>query len=90
VSARREDALEVSLLMGLDQLSTLGALEEFGFEGLDYGFGEEELEWLVRSWPRLKVVRGLQERGLESVETRRRKARLRQSLRIKKASVVQR
>lgn len=56
-TVRKADAPEVSLSMGLEQLSTLGCLEEFGFEGLESGVGEDELEWMVKSWPRLKVVR---------------------------------
>ncbi|KAF9150393.1 hypothetical protein BG015_007812 [Linnemannia schmuckeri] len=87
-TARKVNALEVSLLMGLERLSTLGCLEEFGFEGQSFGIGESELEWMVKSWPRLKVVRGLQERALDDVATRQRKARLREVLEQKKASIL--
>ncbi|KAF9541535.1 hypothetical protein EC957_002971 [Mortierella hygrophila] len=90
IETRKEvNALEVSLSMGLEQLWTLGCLEEFGFEGLESGVGENELGWMVKSWPRLKVVRGLQGQALDSVATRLRKAQLRQSLRETKASIVQ-
>ncbi|KAF9144887.1 hypothetical protein BGX30_011107 [Mortierella sp. GBA39] len=88
-TGRKVNVLEVSLSVGLEQLSTLGCLEEFGFEGLESGVGENELGWMVKSWPRLKVVRGLQGRALDSVATRQRKAQLRQSLRETKASIVQ-
>ncbi|KAF8931114.1 hypothetical protein BGZ47_000236 [Haplosporangium gracile] len=86
---RKMNALEVSLLVGLERLSTLVCLEEFGFDGQNFGIGESELEWMMKSWPRLKVVRGLQERVLDDVATRQRKARLREMLGQKKASIAQ-
>ncbi|KAF9906201.1 hypothetical protein EC991_000913, partial [Linnemannia zychae] len=55
------DTLELSLESGLAQLSTLTKLEVFGLEGVDYRIDEEELRWMAKAWPRLKVISGLQE-----------------------------
>ncbi|KAF9134464.1 hypothetical protein BGW39_006924 [Mortierella sp. 14UC] len=55
------DTLELSLVSGLAQLSTLTKLEVFGLEGVEYRIDEEELRWVARAWPRLKVISGLQE-----------------------------
>lgn len=54
------DTLELSLTSGLDQLKTLKRLEVFGFEGCNHRIGEEELQWMVENWPRLREMRGLQ------------------------------
>ncbi|KAF9108470.1 hypothetical protein BGX29_011726 [Mortierella sp. GBA35] len=55
------DTLELSLASGLGQLSTLKRLEVFGFESVDHRIDEEELWWMAETWPRLRVMRGLQE-----------------------------
>ncbi|KAG0345281.1 hypothetical protein BG004_003817 [Podila humilis] len=54
-----EDTLQLTLESGLDQLESLKELRIFGFESLMHEIGEKELEWMVRSWPKLEVMRGL-------------------------------
>ncbi|KAF9922217.1 hypothetical protein FBU30_007703 [Linnemannia zychae] len=54
--------LELSLRSGLNQLKTLANLEVFGFECVDHQIEELEIEWMATNWPRLRVMRGLQDR----------------------------
>ncbi|KAF9922055.1 hypothetical protein FBU30_007850 [Linnemannia zychae] len=78
------DTLELSLKSGLDKLSTLKDLEVFGFEGLDHSIGTKELDWMAKYWPKLKIMRGLQEDRLVDIEEDKNKTKLRnyfQSLR---------
>ncbi|KAG0262111.1 hypothetical protein BG011_000308 [Mortierella polycephala] len=64
-----QDTLMLSLETGLDILGSLTELEVFGFEGLDHRIGHNELDWMAKAWPKLKVMHGLHEdrciRGLE-------------------------
>ncbi|KAG0197768.1 hypothetical protein BGX33_000349, partial [Mortierella sp. NVP41] len=53
-------SLEFTLESGLGQLSTLTELEVFGFDGMTDGVGPAELAWIARSWPRLRLLYGLQ------------------------------
>ncbi|KAG0379576.1 hypothetical protein BGX24_012611 [Mortierella sp. AD032] len=53
------ETLELSLASGLHRLAPLTKLEVFGFDGVNYRIGKPELEWMARSWLRLKVMRGL-------------------------------
>ncbi|KAF9138912.1 hypothetical protein BGX30_008578 [Mortierella sp. GBA39] len=55
------DTLELSLASGLDRLATLEKLEVFGFQSVDHRIDENELQWMAEKWPRLRVMRGLQE-----------------------------
>lgn len=55
------DTLELSLASGLDRLATLERLEVFGFQSVDHRIDENELQWMAEKWPRLRVMRGLQE-----------------------------
>ncbi|KAF9105209.1 hypothetical protein BGX27_009772 [Mortierella sp. AM989] len=52
-------SLELSLKTGLDRWSTLTALECLDVEELDHGIGLEDVQWMVESWPALKMIRGL-------------------------------
>ncbi|KAG0289889.1 hypothetical protein BGZ96_006639 [Linnemannia gamsii] len=61
------DTLELSLASGLDRLATLDKLEVFGFESVDHRIDEEELQWMAERWPRLRIMRGLQEPLVHSV-----------------------
>ncbi|KAG0375024.1 hypothetical protein BGX24_009642 [Mortierella sp. AD032] len=54
------DTMQLSLTSGLGRLSTLVNLQVFGFEGVDHEMDMFEIEWIADSWPRLKVMRGLQ------------------------------
>ncbi|KAF9366604.1 hypothetical protein BGX34_000072 [Mortierella sp. NVP85] len=53
------DTLELSLESGLDQLGALKDLELFGFEAIDHRIGKKELEWMAKSWPKLRLIYGL-------------------------------
>ncbi|KAK3835711.1 MAG: hypothetical protein J3R72DRAFT_451116 [Linnemannia gamsii] len=53
------EILELSLASGLERLAPLTKLEVFGFDGVNHRIGKPELEWVARSWLRLKVMRGL-------------------------------
>jgi hypothetical protein len=64
-----KNTLQLTLATGLDRLSGLRHLEVFGFEGVDHRIRKEELEWMAVHWPKLKVMRGLQEDDhLEKIE----------------------
>ncbi|KAF9089418.1 hypothetical protein BGX23_006715 [Mortierella sp. AD031] len=55
------DTLEPSLRSGLDRLAALRSLEMFGLECLNHLIGRSELEWMVVSWPHLRMMDGLVE-----------------------------
>jgi hypothetical protein len=69
--------MSLTLNSGLARLGTLVNLEVFGFEGVDQRIGEEELEWMAASWPKLRVLRGLQEDTLPRIRPDERKDGLR-------------
>ncbi|KAF9929078.1 hypothetical protein FBU30_001864 [Linnemannia zychae] len=62
------DTLELSLKSGLSQLETLKNLEVFGFEGCDHRMEREEMEWMVKAWPRLREIRGLQKVKMHALQ----------------------
>ncbi|KAG0281256.1 hypothetical protein BGZ95_005626 [Linnemannia exigua] len=74
------DTPELSLASGLGQLSSLKELEVFGFEGFDHRIGTLELEWMALNWPRLKLLRGLEEDRLRRIRFDEHKAFLRRHL----------
>ncbi|KAF9907759.1 hypothetical protein EC991_010629 [Linnemannia zychae] len=53
------DSLELTLKSGLKRLAPLTSLKVFGFDGVNHNIGRRELEWMAKSWPQLKVMRGL-------------------------------
>ncbi|KAF9133293.1 hypothetical protein BGW39_010110 [Mortierella sp. 14UC] len=53
--------LELTLASGLSRLSALKNLEVFGFEGVDHLIETEEVAWMAENWPKLRILRGLQE-----------------------------
>ncbi|KAG0281289.1 hypothetical protein BGZ95_005188 [Linnemannia exigua] len=53
------DTLELTLDSGLRLLAGLKSLEIIGFEGMDHRIGKEELKWMVETWPKLRMIRGL-------------------------------
>ncbi|KAF9132667.1 hypothetical protein BGW39_011612 [Mortierella sp. 14UC] len=69
--------LALTLESGLGRLATLENLEVFGFEGVDHRMGKAEIEWMARTWPLLKVLRGLQQDYPPRIEYERRKNELR-------------
>ncbi|KAF9151689.1 hypothetical protein BG015_006368 [Linnemannia schmuckeri] len=55
------DTLKLSLESGLGRLRTLVRLKEFGFRGVDHRVRTKELDWMVRVWPRLEKVLGVED-----------------------------
>ncbi|KAF9912263.1 hypothetical protein EC991_000154 [Linnemannia zychae] len=53
------DTLHLRLDTGLKQLASLVKLELFGFESIDHRMGSAEIEWIAKTFPTLKEVRGL-------------------------------
>lgn len=76
-----KDTPELSLESGLGLLSDLKELEVFGFEGFDHRIGKEELTWMAENWPRLRMLRGLEEDTLYRIRYDEHKALLRGHLR---------
>ncbi|KAG0298914.1 hypothetical protein BGZ96_004221 [Linnemannia gamsii] len=71
------NTLELTLESGLDQLTDLVDLEVFGFEGINHRLGDQEMSWIAEHWPRLRVMRGLQEDSLPKLEPDTKRAELR-------------
>ncbi|KAF8932707.1 hypothetical protein BGZ47_011233 [Haplosporangium gracile] len=67
---------ECSLDSGLGNLSVLKDLEMFGFEGIDLRIGTKELDWMAESWPKLRMLRGLEEDILPRIRFDEQKALL--------------
>ncbi|KAF9154756.1 hypothetical protein BG015_012081 [Linnemannia schmuckeri] len=53
------DTLHLRLDTGLEQLASLNKLELLGFESMDHRMGEAEIEWIAKTFPALKEIRGL-------------------------------
>jgi hypothetical protein len=53
------DTLYLRLDTGLEQLASLVKLELFGFESMNHRMGPAEIEWIARTFPTLKEIRGL-------------------------------
>ncbi|KAF9910417.1 hypothetical protein EC991_006684 [Linnemannia zychae] len=53
------DGLPLSLSSGLNTLSTLTNLERFCFHGLSQEMKEEDVQWMVDSWPKLVRIEGV-------------------------------
>ncbi|KAG0257331.1 hypothetical protein DFQ27_005200 [Actinomortierella ambigua] len=51
--------LELSLKSGLDELEGLKDLEELNFRSMFHKVGIPELEWMVESLPKLRLLRGI-------------------------------
>ncbi|KAF9540886.1 hypothetical protein EC957_003633 [Mortierella hygrophila] len=82
-----EGTMELSLVSGLGRLGTLKDLEVFGFEGVDHRIGKPELEWMAVYWPKLKVMRGLQEDDVPGERYRDEKAVLREYMQMLRPDV---
>lgn len=70
-----------SLASGLGKLSGLKELEVFGFEGSNHRIGTLELDWMAENWPKLRMLRGLEEDTLPRIRFDEQKAFLREHLR---------
>jgi hypothetical protein len=81
------NTMELSLASGLGRLQSLKDLEVFGFEGVDHRIGKPELEWMATQWPKLKVMRGLQEDDVPGEKYRTEKAILREYMQMLRPDV---
>ncbi|KAF9968003.1 hypothetical protein BGZ73_000274 [Actinomortierella ambigua] len=82
------DTLELTLESGLDRLAGLTNLEMFGFECLNHKIGKAELDWMGRSWPRLKLMYGLDRERLYRIEHCKKRAALREYFEAIRPDVV--
>ncbi|KAF9904862.1 hypothetical protein EC991_002292, partial [Linnemannia zychae] len=82
------DTMELSLASGLACLAPLKELEVFGFEGIDHRIETPELEWIATNWPKLKVMRGLQDDNIPGDRYRARKTILREHFQVLRPDVV--
>ncbi|KAK3810901.1 MAG: hypothetical protein J3Q66DRAFT_350457 [Benniella sp.] len=57
----QEDCLEMSLESGLHKLSELRKLKELNVLGMKTKIGIKEIQWMTEHWPKLRVLRGLDE-----------------------------
>ena len=55
------DCLEMSLESGLHKLSELTKLKELNVLGMKTKIGIKEIQWMTEHWPKLRVLRGLDE-----------------------------
>ncbi|KAG0074798.1 hypothetical protein BGZ93_001149 [Podila epicladia] len=53
------NTLQLTLLSGLDRLSSLSQLEELGIRDVEHCIRGKELLWMQEHWPRLKRIRGV-------------------------------
>ncbi|KAG0301793.1 hypothetical protein BGZ97_002617 [Linnemannia gamsii] len=59
----QDDRLQMSLESGLDMLQGLTALQELGVSNMETLIGWKELQWMTQHWPRLCIIRGMDEKG---------------------------
>ncbi|KAK3816096.1 MAG: hypothetical protein J3Q66DRAFT_192325 [Benniella sp.] len=81
------DTLELSLESGLGQLGTLKNLEMIGFEAIDHRIKEKELEWMAKSWPKLKLMYGLAEHSMFEFKQDERKKELKRFMKMLRPDV---
>jgi hypothetical protein len=83
------DTLELTLDSGLGKLAALKDLEMFGFEGCNHLIDRSELDWMIKSWPRLRAMSGLRQNGLLTSSFEMRKADLRSYMRQIRSDIQQ-
>jgi hypothetical protein len=54
-----QDGLDFRLTRGLGNLSSLTLLERLGFCALQQDITKQDIEWMIKAWPRLSSVCGL-------------------------------
>ncbi|KAG0093912.1 hypothetical protein BGZ92_000027 [Podila epicladia] len=82
------DTLELSLASGLDRLGTLKDLEMIGFECINHRIGRDELDWMAKSWPKLKLMYGLDKERLYHIEHDKERASLKDHFQQVRPDVV--
>ncbi|KAF9148319.1 hypothetical protein BG015_009941 [Linnemannia schmuckeri] len=83
-----DGTLDLTLVSGFDQLSTLKDLEVFGFEGVDHRMEKVELDWIAVQWPKLKVMRGIHVDIFPRVEPDAKRTELREYMQMLRPDVV--
>lgn len=82
------DTLELTLESGLDRLAALTELEMFGFECLNHKIGKAELDWMAKSWPKMKLMYGLDKERLMKIEYDKKRIELRKYFKRLRPEVV--
>lgn len=83
-----DGTLDLTLISGFNQLSTLNDLEVFGFEGVDHRMDKVELDWMAVNWPKLKVMRGIHVDIFPRVEPDAKRKELREYMQMLRPDVV--
>ncbi|KAK3830358.1 MAG: hypothetical protein J3R72DRAFT_456001 [Linnemannia gamsii] len=82
------DTLEMSLESGLDRLGVLRSLEMIGFECINHRIGRAELDWMAKSWPKLRLMYGLEKERLYMMEYDKNRTALRKYFKRLRPDVV--
>ncbi|KAK3830356.1 MAG: hypothetical protein J3R72DRAFT_528047 [Linnemannia gamsii] len=82
------DTLEMSLESGLDRLGVLRSLEMIGFECINHRIGRAELDWMAKSWPKLRLMYGLEKERLCMIEYDKNRTALRKYFKRLRPDVV--
>jgi hypothetical protein len=82
------DTLEMSLESGLERLAALRDLEMIGFECINHRIGKVELDWMAKSWPKLKLMYGLDKERLHNIEYDKNRAALKKYFKRLRPDVV--
>ncbi|KAF9209433.1 hypothetical protein BGZ59_010121 [Podila verticillata] len=82
------DTLELSLASGLGRLGVLKNLEVFVFECMNHRIERGELEWMAKSWPKLRLVFGLDKERLPKMKHDLKRAELKGYLQELRPDVV--
>ncbi|KAF9134369.1 hypothetical protein BGW39_007247 [Mortierella sp. 14UC] len=82
------DTLEMSLESGLERLAALRDLEMIGFECINHRIGKAELDWMAKSWPKLRLMYGLDKERLFEIEYDKNRAALKKYFKRLRPDVV--
>jgi hypothetical protein len=82
------DTLELTLESGLERLTALKDLEMFGFECLNHRIGYAEMDWMAKSWPKLKLMYGLARERLVDIEHDKKRIALRKYFKRLRPEVI--
>ncbi|KAG0093918.1 hypothetical protein BGZ93_007333 [Podila epicladia] len=63
-------------------------MEMIGFECINHYIGQEELAWMGKSWPRLKLMYGLDKERLPDLEPNKERAALKEYFQQLRPDVV--
>ncbi|KAF9108359.1 hypothetical protein BGX27_008364 [Mortierella sp. AM989] len=54
----KNDGLDLRLKAGLDILASLRRLEKLSFMGVSQQMNEQDIQWILQAWPRLRSIQG--------------------------------